>query len=91
MHDWVCTEFPGLLFKFIPQGTLQIFGKDKNPIIHQYTIIHDGVDFFLETAPHLFNEPERMLMRFMPNHITLQGINKDENILHLTRLKLKAY
>lgn len=89
MQEFMVHEYPGIILKFIPDGTLQIFGEDKaKPIKHTYSIFHNGNIFYLETSPSILEEPSKMILKVMKNHITLEG-NKE--ILHLSKLKLKIY
>jgi len=90
MTEYICKEFPGLKFNFIPEGTLQIVGNG-NPIIHHYSLSHnkDG-NFILAVSPHILNEPSDMILKIMKNHITLESLKQDENnnpieILHLSK------
>lgn len=85
-------EYPGLLLHFLPEGHLQVWGKDpKTPINITYSLIHNGDNWILATAPHLLQKPSNMKLLIMKNHITLVSLANEEEVLHLNRLKIKSY
>ncbi len=94
--DFIVQEFPGILLKFMPEGTLLVTGQGKIPIKHYYELMHTPDNFILKTSPHLLQESFDMVVKYMKNHIILIGVKQDENgepleTLNLTRLKLRAF
>lgn len=90
--QYTIVEYPSLLLYFLPTGVLQILGANKQqPIIHRYSLIHNGEDWILSVSPHILNTPSDMKLMIMKNHVTLTSIKDPNEIIHLTRLKVKSY
>jgi len=92
MHtEYLCVEHPHVALKFLPGGILQVFGEQKQPIIHRYSISHqvDEDEYYMEVIPNLTDEPGKLKMDIMKNHLTLT--NKNGEVLHLNKLNLRAY
>lgn len=94
--EYVCHEFPSLVVHFLPGGTLRVYGERKQPFVHSYTVIHRGDQWFMDTTPHLLNEPAEMEMFMMENHLTLKSSivddqNNSKEELHFSKIKIKPY
>ena len=89
--EYLCVEYPHVALKFLPAGILQVFGEQKQPLIHRYSISHsvDTDTWYMEVIPNLTNEPGKMKIDIMKNHLTLT--NEQGEVLHLNKLNLKAY
>lgn len=92
MHtEYLCVEHPHVALKFLPGGILQVFGEQKQPIIHRYSISHqvDEDKWYIEVFPNLTNEPGKLKIDIIKNHLTLT--NENGEVLHLNKLNFKAY
>ena len=92
MHtEYLCVEHPHVALKFLPGGMLQVFGEQKQPIIHRYSISHqiDEDKWYIEFFPNLTNEAGKLKIDIIKNHLTLT--NPQGEVLHLNKLNYKAY
>ena len=90
--EYLCVEYPHVALKFLPGGVLQVFGEQKQPIIHRYSIAHkpDG-QWALTVSPSLTNEPGEMLMKAVQNHLTLlPAVEGQGETLHLNKLNFRT-
>ena len=90
--EYLCVEYPHVSLKFLPGGVLQVFGEQKQPVIHRYSITHnvDKDCYYMQVFPDLTLETGIMEMDIMKNHLTLTNTSSGE-IIHLNKLNLKAY
>lgn len=87
---FICEEYPGLMLKFIPGGTLLIKGQALSPIKYEWSIRHNGNDCILSVSPHLIHSHGDYKVDMVKDHINLTSIKAEDVNLHLVRLKLKA-
>lgn len=88
--EYGCIQYPHVILKFLPSGTLQVFGEQKFPIVHKYTLVHRDDIWIMTTSPHLMNEPAEMRMELMKNHMTLFS-NVNDEVLHFNKTKFSPY
>jgi hypothetical protein len=92
MHtEYLCKEHKHVSLKFLPSGVLHVFGEQKQPVLHSYSISHSPTgDWIMTTSPSLLDKGKTMTMKLMKNHVTLYS-NESDEVLHLNKLNLKAY
>lgn len=88
LGEYLCTEHKHVALKFQPLGVLHIFGENKSPIIHRYSLQHNTSEdkWYMTVSPSLHNEPGTMLMEITKNYLTLSSPTGQE-VIHLHKIK----
>ena len=89
--EYMCTEYPHVIIKFLPLGVIQIKGEKGQPYIHRYSLSHlPSGDWSISITPQLTNEMGEMDLKIKTNHLTLTPKGEGET-LHLNKVNFKAY
>lgn len=92
MHsEYICPEHPHVMLRFLPGNVIQVFGNQKQPILHTYQINHlADQSWEIIVLPTLTDGTKSMTLNIMKNHLTLTSKETGE-VIHLNKLNLKAY
>lgn len=88
---FVCTEYPALMWHFLPFGVLNIKSNNPSSYRYEWSIIHKGEEVVIKVSPHLIDGHGEFKVLMMKNHITLISLKDPDSILHLNRLQIKSY
>ena len=89
--EYVCPEHPHVMLRFLLGNIVQVFGSQKQPILHTYQINHlPDQSWEIVVLPTLTDGTKSMTLNIMKNHLTLTSKETGE-VIHLNKLNLKAY